>query len=82
MAVVSATIRISDDTHQRVADLARRTERSMTAVLDDALDALERRTFFAAFNEGWERIRADEAAWVDVEAERDEWAVTLRDGPA
>ncbi len=82
MSSVSTTIRISDDTHKRIADLARRTERSMTAVLDDAVDALERRAFFAAFNEGWARIRADEEAWAEVEVERAEWDVALQDGQA
>ncbi len=77
---MSTTIRISKVTRDRVARLASATDRPMTAVLDDALDALERREFFTAFNEGWERIRADEQAAVEVEAERAQWEVTLRDG--
>lgn len=54
----------------------------MTAVLDDAVDALERRAFFAAFNEGWARIRADEEAWAEVLAERAEEEALLTDGDA
>lgn len=52
----------------------------MTVVLDDALDALERRDFFASFNQAWERIRGDEAVAAEAAEERVEWDGTLRDG--
>ncbi|CAN5741685.1 hypothetical protein BH24ACT4_BH24ACT4_04810 [soil metagenome] len=77
---MSTTIRVSESTHQRVARIAAETERPMTLVLDDALDALERRDFFASFNQAWERIRGDEAGAAEVDAERVEWDGTLRDG--
>ena len=77
---MSTTIRISEQTRDRVAAIAARTARPMTAVLDDALDALERQTFFTEFNDGWRRLRADEQAWSEVEAEREHEDRVLADG--
>jgi len=42
----------------------------MNAVVEDALDALERRRFFAAFNSRYRELREDEKEWNDVQAER------------
>lgn len=42
----------------------------MTAVVEDALDALERRIFFESLNARYEDLRNDGAAWAAVEAER------------
>ncbi|HXH56139.1 hypothetical protein [Iamia sp.] len=77
---MSTTIRVSEQTRDRVAAIAARTERPMTAVLDDALDALERRVFFADFNDGWGRLRSDASAWAEIEAERNLEARALPDG--
>ena len=51
----------------------------MTAVVDDALDALERRVFFEALNARYVELRADAAAWAEIEAERATEAGALRD---
>jgi hypothetical protein len=51
----------------------------MSAVVDEALDALERRRFFADFNNRYRQLREDEAAWRDIEAERAVEAGSLRD---
>jgi hypothetical protein len=42
----------------------------MTAVVEDALDALERRVFFESFNARYGELRSDHAAWADIENER------------
>jgi hypothetical protein len=54
----------------------------MTAVVDDALDALERRVFFEALNARYAELRADEAAWTEIEAERAIEEGALRDKSA
>jgi len=51
----------------------------MNAVVEDALDALERRRFFAAFNSRYRELREDEKDWNDVQAERATEAGSLRD---
>jgi predicted transcriptional regulator len=67
---VSTTIRVSDEAKRRIAAIARQTGRPMTELLDDALEALERRIFFEAFNERYNQLRSDAGAWAEIEAER------------
>lgn len=42
----------------------------MTQLLDEAADALERRLFFDQFATRYDELRADPAAWADLEGER------------
>lgn len=51
----------------------------MTAVVDDALDALERRVFFDAFNNRYGKLREDEDAWTEIGTERAAEEGALRD---
>lgn len=67
---MSTTIRVSEATRDRILALARATGRPMTEVLTEAVEALERRVFFAEFNRRYEELRADPAAWAEIEAER------------
>ena len=67
---VSTTIRVSEQTRDRFARLADATGRPMTQLLDDAADALERRLFFDQFSARYEALRADDAAWGEIEVER------------
>lgn len=67
---MSTTIRVSEDTRDRLARIARATRRPMTEVVAEAVDALERRTFFDRLNAGYRALRDDAAAWADVESER------------
>lgn len=67
---MSTTIRVSHATRGRIAAIASATGRPMTEVLDDAVDALERRVFFDELNEGYAALRADPEKWAAVGAER------------
>lgn len=51
----------------------------MNSVVEDALDALERRRFFTQFNTRYRELREDDDAWTGVEAERAVEAGSLRD---
>lgn len=64
------TIRITDETHRRIAQLAKQTGHPMTDVVARAVDALERQLFFADVNQRYEELRADSDAWAEIEAER------------
>ena len=77
--LVSTTIRVSEETRDRLAALAAATDRPMTKVLDEAVEALERKVFFAEMNERFAELRADPEAWKAFEAERAEWDRTLGD---
>ncbi len=73
------TIRVTDETHRRIAQLAERTGDPMTEVVSRAVDALERQVFFADVNERYEQLRADPEAWAEVEHERAIEGAALRD---
>jgi hypothetical protein len=42
----------------------------MTAVVDDAVDALERRLFFERYTRRYAELREDERAWREIQDER------------
>ena len=66
----STTIRVDERTRDRLSAISERQGRPMTAVVDDAVDALERRLFFEQYNGRYGELRADAEAWADVEDER------------
>lgn len=70
---------MSEQTRDRFAKLADQTGRPMTQLLDEAADALERRIFFERFSARYEALRADPAAWAQIEAERAVENGALRD---
>ena len=67
---MSTTIRVSEETRDRLAMLATTTGQPMTRVLDDAVEALERKVFFDTFNRRYQELRDDSAAWSEIEHER------------
>jgi predicted transcriptional regulator len=76
---MSTTIRVSEPTRDRFARLARTTGRPMSLLLDDAVDALERRVFFDELTSRYEALRADAEQWSEIEAERAVESGALRD---
>lgn len=67
---MSTTIRVNEQTRDRFARLADATGRSMSQLVDEAAEALERRLFFEKLSSSFETLRADPKAWAEVEAER------------
>lgn len=67
---MSTTIRVSEETRDRLASLADATGRPMTRVLDEAVDALERKIFFDTFNRRYQELRNESGAWPEIEQER------------
>jgi predicted transcriptional regulator len=67
---MSTTIRVSEQTRARIAALADRAGRPMTEIVDEAVDALERTSFFDAMNGRYAELRSDPATWREVEDER------------
>lgn len=67
---MSTTIRVSEETRDRLASLANATGRPMTRILDDAVEALERNLFFETLNRRYKELRADPEAWAEIEQER------------
>lgn len=67
---MSTTIRVREQTRDRFAKLADETGRPMTQLLDEAVEALERRVFFDTLDAGYFKLRQDPVAWSEIEAER------------
>jgi predicted transcriptional regulator len=74
------TVPISEGSRRILQELAERTGRTMSEVLDEALDAYRRQVFLDRVNAGYAELRADPAAWAEHTAERREWDATLTDG--
>lgn len=79
---MSTTIRVSEETRSRFAELAKATGRPMTELLDDAVDALERRVFFDRLTARYAELRHDADAWEAIDAERAAESGSLSDRSA
>lgn len=66
----TTTIRVSESTRDRFARLAERTDRSMRELLDEAVDSLERKVFFAELASRYDELREDPVAWAEIQSER------------
>ena len=67
---MSTTIRVSEATRQRVAEIAAATGRQMQTVVDDAVAAYQRTVFWDAFESGYDELARDPEQWASVTAER------------
>ena len=76
---MSTTIRVDEKTRDRFAALAMATGRPMTELLDEAVDALERRLFFDQLASRYAVLHDDRKAWAEIEAERLGEGTSLRD---
>lgn len=79
---MSTTIRVSARTRDRFAKLADATGRPMTKLVDEAVDALERRVFFEQLSVGYDALRDDANASAEIEVERRVESGVLRDRSA
>lgn len=77
---MTTTVRISDQTHQRLVTLAATSGRRMQAILDDAVASYEANAFWDSFDAGYERLADDAGQWAGIEAERAGEAAALADG--
>lgn len=75
----TVTVRIRQDTHRSLRELARRTGCSLPDVLEEAVETLRRRSFLQGLAADFAALRADPEAWQDELEERAGWDRTLRD---
>ncbi len=80
VAMAASTIRISEQSHRTLRQLADERGTSMQVVLDEAIERLRRAAFFESVNAAYERLRADPEAWAEIETERRALEGTLLDG--
>ena len=73
MTASSTTIRVRLDQRERLRQLADDGEATMSATLDDALEALRRDRFYRAMAEAEATLRAAPDRWAEYVAERNAW---------
>ena len=75
----TSTVRIPENTHRKLRDLAAATGQPMSAVLSKAVEAYRRQLFFDIVDAQLAELQKDDAAWQDYLQDRDAWDVTLAD---
>jgi predicted DNA-binding protein len=76
----STTVRISEQAHHRLRELAAQSGEPMQAVLDKALEQYRRQKFLEECNAAYAVLQQDPQAWADYQEELAVWDVTLTDG--
>lgn len=79
-ASLTTTIRVSRRTRDRLQRLAEQYGSSMQAVLEEAVELYQGQRLLEATNAAYAALRADPAAWQELQEERAEWDATLIDG--
>jgi predicted transcriptional regulator len=74
------TIRVSDETHSILHELATLENTSMQDILGKAVEEYRRKRFLDGLNEDFARLREKEDLWAEEIAERTLWTATLLDG--
>lgn len=80
MSDQSLTIRVSRSTHELLRDLAAKSNVTITAVVDEAVQDLQRKKFWADFNVACEALQIEPEAWPHLRQEDAAWESTLADG--
>ncbi len=76
---MSATVRITDATHERLVTIAGATGRRMHAIVEEAVAAYEANAFWDSFDAGYGRLADNPEQWAEIQAERTGEAPTLPD---
>ena len=76
----STTVRISEQSHHRLKELAAQSGEPMQAVLDKALEQYRRQRFLEQCTVAYAALQQDTQAWADYQEELAAWDVTLMDG--
>jgi hypothetical protein len=66
---MSRTVRVDDCVHATLVELARAEHRSISRLIEDAVNQYRKAKFWKEVNESVERLRADPVAWKDYQDE-------------
>ncbi|MGQ9555392.1 MAG: toxin-antitoxin system protein [Anaerolineae bacterium] len=77
--MVSTTVRIKEESHAMLAELARELNEPMQAVLAKAIESYRRQRIIALSNAAYTALRENRQAWREEEKERRAWESTLAD---
>jgi hypothetical protein len=73
------TVRITAANHATLTELGKSTGKSMSAVLSEAVQEMQRNLLLRQTNEVYRRLRQDGKAWEEESQERQLWENTLAD---
>ena len=73
------TVRIHEDTHRSLKEMARQTGEAMADILANALEEYRRQSFLRGLAEDFAALRGDSEAWAEELRERQAWDATLGD---
>lgn len=77
---MSTTVRVSDQTHERLAALAAASGERMQIIVEHAVAAYETSAFWDAFTTGYDQLADNPEQWGEIQAERSHEAPALSDG--
>lgn len=77
---MSTTVRVSDQTHERLAALAAARGERMQTIVENAVAAYEAGIFWGAFDYGYDELANDPEQWREIQDERSNEAPALSDG--
>jgi hypothetical protein len=75
-----ATVRVDPKLHKTLRALSEAEHRSISQVIEIAIDRYQKENFWKAMHEGFARLRADPDAWRDYQDEADLWDSVSGDG--
>jgi hypothetical protein len=78
--VRNTRIRTSESSMQVLRELSTLTGKSVSAVLETAIEQYRRLLILEETNAAYAKLRADPEAWQGVEEERAEWDLAFGDG--
>ena len=78
--MAGTTVRIREETHVTLRELAEKSRESMQDVLAKAVEAYRREQFWRETSEAYAAMRADPIAWKERQDEMSLWDNTLMDG--
>lgn len=73
------TVRIHEQTHRSLKEMARETGEAMADILATAIEEYRRQRFLKGLSQDFADLRADSQAWEEELRERQAWDATLSD---
>ncbi len=77
-----STVRVEPRLHEKLRALSAAEHRSISQVIEEAVDRYQKEKFWAAMHEGFARLRSDSKAWGEYQDEAALWERMSGDGPA
>jgi hypothetical protein len=75
-----ATVRVDPKVHEKLRAISAAEQRSISQVIEEAIDHYEKDRFWSAMHAGFARLRSDPEAWDEYQAEAALWDSLSADG--